>query len=75
MYKSFHDFGQKQLLQSLFIDEVESTNEIESIYSTRHDIFAAMNKVRGVTDKEVVSIVNSYTLLLTHNYDRVLCIP
>lgn len=70
LYKSFHEFGQKQLLQSFFINEVESTNEIESIYSTRHDIFAAMNKVRGVTDKKVVSIVSSYALLLTHNYDK-----
>lgn len=64
IYSTFSKFGQKQLLQAFFIDEIQSTNLIESIYSTRHDIFSVMNQVKGIDDKKIVSIVNSYKGLI-----------
>ncbi|HHW95441.1 MAG TPA: Fic family protein [Mogibacterium sp.] len=70
LYQSFSGFGQRQLLQSFFIDEIESTNKIENIYSTKHDIFSVMKQVKGVKDKKIVSVVNSYQHILqsdSHN--------
>lgn len=35
---SLTEFSKKQIIQSFIIDEIESTNKIENIFSTRHDI-------------------------------------
>lgn len=58
-------FAKKQLLQSYLLDEIQSTNEIEQIQSTRHDIFSVINNAKDVADKKVISIANSYSLLLS----------
>ncbi len=71
IYKGFSKFGQKQLLQAFFIEEILSTNLIESIYSTRHDIFSVMNQVKGINDKKIVSIVNSYKALIDMNLKQI----
>ena len=71
IYKGFSKFGQKQLLQAFFIEEILSTNLIESIYSTRHDIFSVMNQVKGINDKKIVSIVNSYKALIDMNLEQI----
>ncbi|NLM07126.1 MAG: Fic family protein [Tissierellia bacterium] len=68
---SFSNFARKQIIQSYFIEEVESTNEIENIYSTKHDIFAVMNRVQGIKDKKIISIVNSYNLLLKSDLKKI----
>lgn len=64
-YSEFSTFGKKQLLQHFFISEISSTNEIESIHSTRHDIFAAINNYKDITDRKITSIVKSYDLMLS----------
>ena len=58
-------FAKKQLLQSYLLDEIQSTNEIEQIQSTRYDIFSVINNAKDVADKKVISIANSYSLLLS----------
>lgn len=42
---SFTNFLKKQIIQSFIIDEIESTNKIENIFSTKHDIFKIINEV------------------------------
>ena len=64
---TFSDFAQKQIIQSYLINEIQSTNRIENIHSTRHDIFLVMNKVRNSSDKHIQSVVNSYMMLLSEN--------
>lgn len=61
---SFSTFSKNQIVQSFLLDEIESTNKIENIYSTKHDIFSIINKVSRSNDKKIVSISNSYKLLL-----------
>lgn len=62
---SFSDFSQKQIIQSYLIDEIQNTNEIENIHTTKHDIFSVMNHVkRRPSDYHINSVLNSYALLL-----------
>ncbi len=60
----FLDFTKNQIIQSFLIDEIESTNKIESIFSTRHDIFSIISNVSASNDKKIISISNSYKELL-----------
>ena len=46
-FNSFDDFSKNQIIQSYLICELKSTNEIENIYSTRHDIVYLMNKIES----------------------------
>ncbi len=65
---SFSDFSQKQIIQSYLIDEIQNTNEIENIHTTRHDIFSVMNHVKKrPSDHHINSVLNSYALLLKQN--------
>lgn len=65
---SFSDFSQKQIIQSYLIDEIQNTNEIENIHTTRHDIFSVMNHVKKrPSDHHINSFLNSYALLLKQN--------
>jgi len=66
VYKSFSLFGQGQLLQSFLINEINSTNEIENIHSTRHDIFYILNNNDVNTDSKLLTITRSYLYLLTN---------
>lgn len=62
---SFSDFSQKQIIQSYLIDEIQNTNEIENIHTTKHDIFSVMNHVKKrPSDHHINSVLNSYALLL-----------
>ena len=70
----FSEFGRRQLVQSFLIDEIKATNTIESIASTRHDIFSIINKVKSAENKKIVSIGNAYVLLLQTAGDPV-CRP
>jgi len=64
LFKSFSKFGQTQLIQSFLIREIESTNGIENIHSTRHDIFTFMQRNTTGKDKKLISILNGYSTLL-----------
>ncbi len=62
-FSSFSEFGKKQIIQSFLIDEIQSTNNIENIFSTRHDIFCLLNSMK-IKDKKTISITNGYRMLL-----------
>ncbi len=68
-FNEFSAFGKKQLVQSFLIREIESTNGIENIHSTRHDIFELIQSRKNGRDKKLVSIVNGYLLLLNEHTD------
>ena len=64
LFEAFTDFGRRQIIQSFLIDEVHSTNSIENISSTRHDIFYLMNNLSDTRNKKLMSILNAYRLLI-----------
>jgi len=64
IFNSFSVFGQKQLVQSFLIDEIESTNKIENVQSTRHDIFDLIQRQNNNSNKKLRSVVNGYLILL-----------
>ncbi|MDD7736004.1 MAG: Fic family protein [Bacilli bacterium] len=61
-FNSFDDFSKNQIIQSYLICELKSTNEIENIYSTRHDIVYLMNKIESENknSKKIKSLLNAY---------------
>ena len=61
---SLTEFSKKQIIQYFMIDEIESTNKIENIFSTRHDIFKIINDISKSKEKKVISIANAYKHLL-----------
>lgn len=61
---SFTNFLKKQIIQSFIIDEIESTNKIENIFSTKHDIFKIINEASLSKEKKIISIANAYKYLL-----------
>ena len=65
LFNTFSNFAKGQILQSLLIDEIEATNKIENIQSTRHDIFYILNYESMVSkDKRIKFISNAYKNLL-----------
>lgn len=64
---TFSGFTKKQIIQSFLIDEIDSTNRIENIHSTRHDIFQVINNVSSSNDKKIISISNAYRKLIESN--------
>lgn len=67
VFSGFSSFGRKQLVQSFLIREVEATNGIENIQSTRHDIFGLLQSRKSSKDKKLLSIVNGYLILLNEH--------
>lgn len=67
LINSFSYFAKKQIIQSYLIEEIESTNKIENIYCTKHDIFSIIKEVSSKPNKKLKSITNSYKLLLDEN--------
>lgn len=61
---SFTEFSKKQIIQSFIIDEIESTNKIENIFSTKHDIFKIINEASKYKENKIISIANAYQYLL-----------
>ena len=61
---SFSFFGKNQLLLTFLINEIQATNSIENIHSTRHDIFCVLNEARVKKDRKIISIANGYRMLL-----------
>lgn len=64
LLNSFSSFTRRQIIQSYFIDEIQGTNNIENIHSTRHDIFYAMKSIQNTENKHVLSITHAYEMLL-----------
>lgn len=64
-FEMFSSFAKKQLIQSFLLDEIQHTNEIENIHSTRHDIFSIIETGKQSGKEKIVSLVNAYLLLLT----------
>ncbi len=60
LMNSFTSFSRKQIIQSFLIDEIVSTNKIENINSTKHDIFSVINNAASSSDKKIISIANAY---------------
>ena len=71
LINSFSDFAQKQIIQSYLIDEILSTNQIESIISTKHDIFYLINDGLNIKDKKTQSITKTYSILLNEKYKKI----
>lgn len=71
LFKSFSPFTQKQLIQSFLIEEIQATNLIEQVSSTRHDVFSIINKYKVSDDSKLKSIVNSYECLLVDGTEDV----
>ncbi len=63
LFNSFNDIQKQMIKQSFFIDEVQSTNETENIYSTRNDILEIMKDARIIQNKKIISIVHAYNSL------------
>ena len=57
------EFKKKQLINTFIVEEIKTTNKIENIHSTRHDIFSLINNVNSVNDKHIKSILQAYNLL------------
>lgn len=64
----FTDFGKKQLIQSMLINEIQSTNSIENVFSTKHDIFYLINNGMKGENRKIISIANAYSILLKRQY-------
>ena len=64
LINSFTLFSKRQIVQSFLIEEIEATNKIENINSTRHDIFKIINQASCSKDKKIISISNAYKQLL-----------
>lgn len=64
LMNSFSEFGRKQIIQSFLLDEIQSSNSIENIYSTRHDIFYLINGGLNIKDKKTECITKAYSILL-----------
>lgn len=71
LINSLTSFSKKQIIQSYLIKEIEATNKIESINSTRHDIFKIITKVSESKEKDIISISNGYSYLLQNNGSRI----
>ncbi len=71
LIKSFTEFVQKQIVQSFLISEIEATNKIENINSTRHDIFYVISNATASKDKKVISIGNTYKELMSSKGRRI----
>ncbi|MEE3487757.1 MAG: hypothetical protein VZT48_06600 [Bulleidia sp.] len=72
-FSLFSSFGQRQLIQSFLLDEIESTNRIEAIRSTRHDIFSVITKAESTHDEKIVSIANAYRMLSESGGRNLVC--
>jgi len=72
LINSFSSFTRNQIIQSFLLSEIDSTNKIENIYSTRHDIFSIMNHLKNDNHNlKIHSIVNAYQLLLQSRGSRI----
>lgn len=60
---NLNDYQKNMIKQSFMIDEIQSTNKTENIYSTKTDIFKLINNKKGIKKNKISSIVNTYRTL------------
>lgn len=60
LFNSFDPYQKRMIEQTFFLDEIQSTNSTENIYSTRSDIFGILKEVKQIRNKKIVSISNAY---------------
>lgn len=69
---SYDSFIQNQIFQSCLIDEIQSTNSIEQINSTRHDIFYILNDIsKRSQNTKIKSIILAYQALLYSEHTKI----
>ncbi len=64
LFSFFSEAGKKQLIKSFLINDILSTNAIEEIHSTSHDVFSILETAKNSTDKELLFITKAYQNLL-----------
>ena len=64
LINSFTEFSKNQIIQSFLLNEIESTNKIENVFSTKHDIFSIINNASTSNNKKIIAISNAYKYLL-----------
>ncbi|MDO4466498.1 MAG: Fic family protein [Bacillota bacterium] len=69
LFNSFSDDQKKMIEQTFLLDEIQSTNKTENIFSTRSDIFEVLKDVTSVHNRKIVSIINSYRYLEKNKYE------
>lgn len=69
LFESLPDLAYQQYIRKSLIDEIQFTNEIEGVVSTRKDINDLVNEIEKKikTKNRFVGIVNKYLFLLEHN--------
>ena len=63
LYKSLPAYQMRMIKETCMLDEIQSTNKTENIYSTRSDIFGIVNNVKSIHNRKIISIIHSYDLL------------
>ncbi len=63
LMKELTPFQIAMVRQTCMLDEIQSTNSTENIYSTRSDIFGAMKNVKSIRNKKIISVLNSYRMI------------
>ena len=58
---------QSMIKQSFIIDEIQSSNSTENIYSTKNDIFGISSSKAIIQNKKITSIVNIYNSIDSFN--------
>lgn len=69
LFDSFSSYQKEMIEETLFIQEIQSSNSTENIYSTRSDIFEILKDAKQIRNKKVVSITNSYISLKETNME------
>jgi Fic family protein len=64
LYRTLPPLGQEQLIQHLFLDDVQASNEIEGLSTTKEGLFNLLQK-KGRVDRFSL-IVEEYSLLSQH---------
>lgn len=67
LYERLSPFAKEQMMKNCLINDIKNTNDIESIRSTRQEIFGLLNDARNKGNVRLVSIVNKYRLLLSND--------
>ena len=71
LVNSFSSFARNQIILSFLIDEIEATNKIEKINSTKHNILSIIDNISTSKDKKIISIANAYKLLLESKGNKI----
>ena len=71
LVNSFSSFARNQIIQSFLVNEIEATNKIEKINSTKHNILSIIDNISTSKDKKIISIANAYKLSLESKGNKI----